>query len=1065
MDEQKFREWMGVIQNVLEVFVAAKENDWQTFVDELNKFDKSLISECLSHRSSKPKSNEKVNGVRVDVLKRLSEWNINIREAKEIFEKSKKEYNYENRKLFWVLYPIYYYKYDNLIKVFLDNLEKLLLDDLWIDWLKSWGNDFNWWQNQWTDKVYVWFFNGTHPSWESAIQFRIQSKWSDKLIVWLFENKNFISGKYVEFDIATVTYKNILDQFNKYKDDILSDIFTWDKIPSILDYIKNNVSKYWYITDKAESQRKKFLDKYPLNWLKDLQISKYCYQRKWTWDGNNFTNLLVPNWTCSVVVWELIEKSENFLFYKNNDWSFVAANVMNDYKERAWDNVYDMFDLFISDTYNFVNNFNVDNYNPSDYIQWATYLKSAILFFYKWDILINLWQNYIAQSIANKLWFNDQTDAIWYDILISNYLKDNIPEIVDKFWFYSIWRCLNNYYKTYLKSSKNISVDYYAVWAFLWDIDEKQEFYNREKLIVGRQELWNLKDYNDDELVKKFEDLWYNDTLTHFKQTFKDFKKIKKWDIVCLKSVNRKSKEMYIYAVWIVQWWYDDNYEFLPWLWHSLPVKWKILDEKCTLYWAKYQKTLSKINDDEIKKMLDRLLNEWPNLSSNQNQMIDLNTILYWVPWTWKTYNTINYAVAIIENKPLKDILDESHSNREAIRKRYENYVDSWQIVFTTFHQSFWYEDFIEGIKAEVEEWWISYKIKDWIFKELCLKISKWEWKNSDNFDESRNKLVDELNEKDTIDIPFLSWKWSFKVELNEYWTWLASRTYDENWEWIRWHSKFFNYDQLYNIYKWLPWVPAWWHDNYRKAVVNEMKKRFWLNEYQENLFSDSKKNYVLIIDEINRWNISKIFWELITLLEPDKRLWWKEELKVKLPYSQDEFWVPNNLFVLWTMNTADRSIALIDLALRRRFKFREIEPNSDLLDNINVTWIDIKKMFETINDRIELLYDRDHLLWHAYFLPLKGDSSLEKLNSIMLDNIIPLLQEYFHDDWEKIQMILGDHDNQNFKNDSDKIIQKNKNFNNEKVLWFTDEEFEWDSFVINKKNLNVNSYLWIYNK
>ncbi len=1074
MDEQKFREWMDLIKGVLKILVDAKKDNWETFINELNKFDKSFIDECLSHRSSKPKSNEKVNGVRVDVLRKLSWWSITFNVVNKIFEKSKKDYNYENRKLFGVLYPIYYYKYDNLIKNFLDNLEESILNDLWIDWLKSWWNDFNWWQNQWTDKIYLWLFNGTHPSWESAIQFRVQSKWSNKLIIWLFKNKEFIDWKFNEFSIDSITYQNILEESNKYKNEILNDKMVW-----VIDYIKENIDKFADIKEKAEQERKAFNEKFPLEKLRDLSIEDYNY---WMWNANKWSFTWYLN-TDYAIAWWLFSNWQNRLFYKWENGNIQIAKVMNDYLEKwNWD-IKAAFQIYKNDLYDFIKGFNIKTYNPNDFLVWANYIKASLIFLYKWDILVSLWLPATCRSIATALnilpeWAENtkNTDIIQYDIIISKYLREHIPEIIDKYWFSAIWKCLDKYHELYLmKQSKqsNIvksNIDYYAVWAFLWDIDEKQEFYNRNKLIVGWQELWNLKNYNDDELVKKFEDLWYSDTLIHFKQTFKDFKKIKKWDIVCLKSVNIKSKEMYIYAVWVVQWWYDNNYEFLPWLWHSLPVKWKILNEKSIIDWAKYQKTLSKINDDEIKKMLDRLLNEWSDLSSNQNQMIDLNTILYGVPWTWKTYNTINYAVAIIENKPLNDIQDESNINRDAVRNRYEDYVKSWQVVFTTFHQSFWYEDFVEGIKAEVEEWGINYKIKDWIFKELCSKILKWEWKNHDNFEESWGKLVDELNEKYIIEIPFISWKWSFKVELNEYWTWLASRTYEndeyERWAWIQWKSKFFSKEQLYNIYKWLPWVPAWWHDNYRKAVVNEMKKHFGLNEYQENLFTDNnEKRYVLIIDEINRGNISKIFWELITLLEPDKRLWWKEELKVKLPYSNHEFWVPSNLYVLWTMNTSDRSIALIDLALRRRFKFIEMEPKSKLLDWIIVGWnINIKSMFEKINERIEFLYDRDHLLWHAYFLPLRDDNSLEKLKSIMLNDIIPQLQEYFHDDWEKIQMILWDHDNQNYKEDPDKIIQKKKNFDSESIFWFYDDDIVGESFEVNTK-LTVNSYLWIYKK
>jgi 5-methylcytosine-specific restriction endonuclease McrBC GTP-binding regulatory subunit McrB len=124
-------------------------------------------------------------------------------------------------------------------------------------------------------------------------------------------------------------------------------------------------------------------------------------------------------------------------------------------------------------------------------------------------------------------------------------------------------------------------------------------------------------------------------------------------------------------------------------------------------------------------------------------------------------------------------------------------------------------------------------------------------------------------------------------------------------------------------------------------------------------------------------------------------------------------------------MNTADRSIALMDLALRRRFVFREMLPDSGLLDGIFVGDIDIRKMFETINKRIEYLYDRDHAIGHSFFLLLKKTPTLEALNGIFLNGIIPLLQEYFYDDWEKIQIVLGDHpDQKGFKNPDDRIIR-----------------------------------------
>lgn len=166
----------------------------------------------------------------------------------------------------------------------------------------------------------------------------------------------------------------------------------------------------------------------------------------------------------------------------------------------------------------------------------------------------------------------------------------------------------------------------------------------------------------------------------------------------------------------------------------------------------------------------------------------------------------------------------------------------------------------------------------------------------------------------------------------------------------------------------------------------------------------------VLIIDEINRGNISRIFGELITLIEPSKRLGASEALEVTLPYSKDRFSVPSNVYIIGTMNTADRSLSALDIALRRRFAFVEMSPETELLEEIEVLGLNLGELLGTLNGRIEVLLDRDHRLGHAYFLPLAADPSLENLSAIFRNQIVPLLQEYFFEDWSRIQMVLNDH-------------------------------------------------------
>jgi 5-methylcytosine-specific restriction protein B len=165
-----------------------------------------------------------------------------------------------------------------------------------------------------------------------------------------------------------------------------------------------------------------------------------------------------------------------------------------------------------------------------------------------------------------------------------------------------------------------------------------------------------------------------------------------------------------------------------------------------------------------------------------------------------------------------------------------------------------------------------------------------------------------------------------------------------------------------------------------------------------------------LIIDEINRGNVSRVFGELITLVEASKRKGMPEALEVVLPYSKKPFSVPKNVYLIGTMNTADRSLTGLDIALRRRFSFVEVPPQPELLDEIVVEDIGIGDLLRVINARIEVLLDRDHRIGHTYFMPLKGDASLPLLATIFRRQILPLLEEYFFEDWSRIRLFLNDH-------------------------------------------------------
>ncbi|NLW88243.1 MAG: AAA domain-containing protein [Clostridiaceae bacterium] len=443
---------------------------------------------------------------------------------------------------------------------------------------------------------------------------------------------------------------------------------------------------------------------------------------------------------------------------------------------------------------------------------------------------------------------------------------------------------------------------------------------------------------------------------------------------------------------------------------------------------------------------------------------LDKNLILYGPPGTGKTYSAIQYAVAIIEEKAIGDILEEEYSD---IFARYRKYREDALVEFTTFHQSYGYEEFIEGIRPVVtseeegnSKGEIRYEIRDGVFKSFCDKAgspvgsakdidlgigkSPTVWKVSLG-GTGKNECRSECLEFNHIRIGWdkygevLTDETDYSMEggklvLNAFYNNMqigdlvlscaSSRTIDAIGVVTgdpEWHDEYDQYKRLRKV-RWL--VKGINEDivdlnagrgmtlpTVYKLSVSVTDAIDILRRVNPSLFTAGMKvpNRVFIIDEINRGNISKIFGELITLIEPTKRLGEKEAQRSALPYSGHKFGVPENVYIIGTMNTADRSIAMIDTALRRRFGFIEMQPDPGTLEGTVVEDIDIAVLLETMNKRITVLHDREHTIGHSYLLPLKDDPSMENLARIFKNKIIPLLQEYFYDDYEKIWMVLGD--------------------------------------------------------
>ena len=472
-----------------------------------------------------------------------------------------------------------------------------------------------------------------------------------------------------------------------------------------------------------------------------------------------------------------------------------------------------------------------------------------------------------------------------------------------------------------------------------------------------------------------------------------------------------------------------------------------------TLDYASLLNALTNIYQLAYNKFYKNIENNRQNNNDNKgHEMTDndkkstypLNQILYGPPGTGKTYSVVRKALEIIEGNASDD------------RSKFKEYIEKEQIKFITFHQSYGYEEFVEGIKAETKNDNVSYRIEDGAFKRICkrangdkilLKDAKEEL-TEDGFKKLYKNYVDKLPlfsnntygkilETPTDKQPFYLYKY------NQFSILIKPQNSND--------PKTISCDKLIKV--------IFHNDNYgmpsyEPVIIQDILGQ----EYESYKANHINQNYILIIDEINRGNISKIFGELITLIEPSKRLGADDEIIVELPYSKEKFGVPSNLYIIGTMNTADRSIALMDTALRRRFEFVEMMPEYDALNETIIEGINVGEMLKTINERIEYLYDRDHTIGHAYFM---GVTDIKTLANVFKNKILPLLQEYFYDDWEKIRLVLGDSQ----KDENLQLVKIKKNMAVEKLfrgkIDYIDDKILYE--INNEAFNNPQSYIEIY--
>jgi 5-methylcytosine-specific restriction protein B len=420
---------------------------------------------------------------------------------------------------------------------------------------------------------------------------------------------------------------------------------------------------------------------------------------------------------------------------------------------------------------------------------------------------------------------------------------------------------------------------------------------------------------------------------------------------------------------------------------------------KCSIDKAKFDFediTVSLNDEDYLTPIVKALNNNIKIIKTEElkNNLLKIkNIMLYGAPGVGKTYN-YKRLISMIENgddeKIIFDTISQNATTNDFDNSTFETIKKEKRIEFVTFHQSYSYEDFIEGFRPQDNG---NIKLEDGIFKKLCSDSEINFLKSSNNkamlfIDTIGLLLKDKIENQENV-----------KINLkrnNSYYN-----IYDYNDKTIYFEKQ--NGDKSHSLS--MKTLEKMYYEESNTIIngglapyYNPLLEELLKLKKKENVQKEEQKNFYIVIDEINRGNISKIFGELITLIEEDKR----DNYEVTLPYSKEKFKIPSNLYIIATMNSTDKSIATIDIALRRRFTFLKMKPNIELVPEI------AKELFKKLNEHIEKTINEDYKLGHSYFMKIQNEEDLEFVKKYKVQ---PLLEEYFYDDeknYKEAITILG---------------------------------------------------------